>query len=171
MNEDLVEDVLQEAFVRGLASGRAFGGERETLNFLNRVVINTAIDFYRKRRRYERFFQGDSHELTRLQSEGQPNLETRSQDDPLDRLVLRERQGMRTSLLEQVRQVLGQLPDTQREAIELLFNRNGKSLREVCAEAGIPYSTARSRMLVGIDRIRTQLRDRETFRRLKEMHG
>lgn len=171
MNEDLVEDVLQEAFVRGLASGRAFGGERETLNFLNRVVINTAIDFYRKRRRYERFFQGDSHELTRLQSEGQPNLETRSQDDPLDRLVLRERQGMRTSLLEQVRQVLGQLPDTQREAIELLFNRNGKSLREVCAEAGIPYSTARSRMLVGIDRIRTQLRDRETFRRLKEMYG
>ena len=40
------------------------------------------------------------------------------------------------------------------------FNGSPRKLREVCREKGIPYSTVRSQITAGIDRIRRRLKAR-----------
>ncbi len=169
LDRDAVEDVLQESFARALAARRRFSGRREALNYLNRVVINTSIDFYRKRRRHLlRFHPVDPAGPPLEELVGRAGSDRRS-PTPLERLLSRERLQAQESVLRHVHDALTDLPRGQRDAIDLLLNRNGRSCREVCAEAGIPYSTARSRMLGGIDRIRRQLLDREDFRQLMRM--
>lgn len=168
LDPDVVEDVLQESFARALAARRRFSGNRETLNYLNRVVVNTSIDFYRKRRRHLLRFQPVDPAGPPLEELGGREAGDRRPPTPLERLLHRERRRAEGTVLRRVNQALTDLPRVQRDAIDLLLNRNGRSCREVCAEAGIPYSTARSRMLGGIDRIRREL-DCEDFRELMRM--
>ncbi len=169
LDRDRAEDALQEAFARALASRRRFSDPREALNFLNRVVVNTSIDLYRKRRRRLRRFRSVEPDGPPLEELAENGRNGRPREDPLGRLLARERRRLEQMLLQEAADALKALPRAQREAIGLLLNRNGRSCREVCAEAGIAYSTARSRMLGGIDRIRRRLMEREDFRRLERM--
>ncbi len=167
IDDDLVDDALQEAFTRALESGRECSEEREALNFLNRVLINTSIDLYRKRKRSCRIFRAAPDPWEDSVSHGIGTVQPQEHEDPLAGLLRKERRHLEQSLLEEVQVALEELPRGQRQAISLLLNRNGKSCREVCAEAGIPYSTVRSRMRGGIDRIRAVVRRGKLFQALR----
>ena len=64
--------------------------------------------------------------------------------------------------------MMAELPSVQREALEFAFNGNHQKLRDVCREKGIPYSTVRSRVTVGIDRIRRRLEAKGIYPTFKE---
>jgi len=144
-----VEDILQEAFSRVLQAETRFENERDAFNFLRKTVVTTSIDHYRYRRRQKRLLESGS---------ASSDFVSDNSASPLDRLLYLEETKRRKSRLEQVRQVLQRLPREQQEAIQIIFGKNGKKIRDVCEEAGIPYSTVRSRMLRGVDEIRRQLR-------------
>ena len=42
-----VDDVLQDAFIRIFERDKKFPNKQEAYNYLQRVVLNTAIDYYR----------------------------------------------------------------------------------------------------------------------------
>jgi RNA polymerase sigma-70 factor (ECF subfamily) len=53
-----------------------------------------------------------------------------------------------------LREALRKLPVEQREALVLAY-WGGMSAREVAAAAGVPFGTARSRMRLGLEKLRT----------------
>ncbi len=157
MTDEAADDALQEAFVKVLRSGKRFSQRQQAVNYLYRAVLTSAIDIYRKRRRRVSRFQAGPDNLQESDELAGDSRRHCSLPDPLENLLERERRGWEQALVREVRRAWESLPAPQREAIDLALNRNGKSFRAVCAEAGIPYSTARSRMLVGIDQIRKHL--------------
>lgn len=149
-----VEDVLQEAFARVLKSGRDFSCPQEAFKYLRTAVLNTAIDFYRRIRRQRESAAAQAEEARFSYASGQHK-------DPLGILILEEETRKRDQLLDEVRAAMNRLTPQQRQAIQIFFDSNrGSTIKDVCRESGVPYSTLRSRMLQGIDQIRAHLRAR-----------
>lgn len=151
-DESVVDDVLQDTYTNLLRRQRTFKTDEEAFNYLRRSVINTSIDYYRSARRRE-------SRLTTLDS-WRSDTEDSGLSDPERYLIQKERDLHRQDLINEVQEALGKLTGEQRQAIDLIFRRSEeKTLKEVCKERGIPYSTLRSRMLAGVDRIRRHLRE------------
>ena len=74
------------------------------------------------------------------------------------RLIDKEKSATQSTILEEVRKTMQELPSVQREALEIAFNGKSRKLRDVCREKGNPYSTVRSRITAGIDRIQRRLK-------------
>jgi RNA polymerase sigma-70 factor (ECF subfamily) len=69
--------------------------------------------------------------------------------------------ALRAEEAARVRWALGQLPAAQREAIELAFFE-GKTHVEVSAALGEPLGTAKTRIRLGMRKLRALLEGRET---------
>lgn len=129
-----------------LQSGKTFASEADAFHYARKVVFNTTIDFYRRYSRQDSF-------LRRLA------VPMGNHSNPLQALLDQELETKQRSLLQELRRALEKLPYAQREAVSLIFGRNGKKLKDICSERGIPYSTLRSRMLAAVENIRRELRD------------
>lgn len=163
-DQSVVEDVVQDALTRVLSRDRKFGSEDEAYNFLRRTVVNTTIDYYRYRSRRNAKFQSDY--ATSVQEATLGHLL-----DPLQRLVQMEGNREKEKLLDEIRLAVSKLPARQQEAIDIVFSSNGKPIKETCQERGIPYSTVRSRMQAGLDRIRRHLKRKGMFPNPEEGTG
>ena len=154
LDESSVDDVLQEAFARVLQSRKKFSDRREAFHYLRKTVLSTTIDLYRRSVRYS------SRVVDRqVPPEFSPYL-LQEESDPLGLLILEEQAEEKRHLIGQVKAALETLPPSQQQAIELFFGRSRKKrLKEICSDSGIPYSTLRSRMMRGVDRIRLRLRE------------
>ena len=97
-----------------------------------------------------------------------PFLNSQEPLNPLNILIREEEEKLESSLLVEMRKILKTLPPKQKEAIDLVFSRNGQKLKEICEEKNIPYSTLRSRMLSAIDRIRKQLKSKGHYQDCKK---
>lgn len=154
-----VKDVLQEAFAKLLRSGKSFATEQETYNYVRRVVLNTAIDHLRTAKRQTARFV---HSETALSSASQKD------PCPLTLLIREERECLKKLVLKEVGDSLRDLSPQQQEAVDILFNRNHKKIKELCQERGIPYSTLRSRALSAINQIRSRLIANGLYQALRE---
>jgi len=150
-DRSVVEDILQDTYTNLLRRRRTFETEEEAFNYLRRAVINTSIDYIRSvRRRQSR--------MTSFENWA-PTADRSRSADPEQRLLRKEQDLRHRNLINEVQKALYTLTDEQRQAIELIFRRSSeKPLKEICKEHGIPYSTLRSRMLAGVDRLRQHLR-------------
>ncbi|MBI2822602.1 MAG: RNA polymerase sigma factor [Acidobacteria bacterium] len=146
---DVVEEVVQEAFRRALRSNLDTDKRDEALLYVKRIVTNTSIDYYHRRRK-----QGVEEELERV------DYRTGSPDaSPLDQLLHSEREDLNRRRLRQIMEEIQRLPREQRFAIEtLVLAESPPSLTALSRSTGIPISTLRSRVILGLDRIRKNLR-------------
>lgn len=148
-----VDDVLQEAFARVLKSKRRFASYADAYKYVHASVLTTAIDGYRRLKRNQRFFLAcDVRNVYRPSS---------VHADPLDLLLLAEEADRKSALMAEIQAAIKALKPEQQQAIHAFFGkRRQASLKEYCMDSGVSYSTLRSRMLQGIDRIREQLHQR-----------
>ena len=155
------DDVLQEAYAKVLRSGKHFSTQDEAYNYIRKTVLHTCIDYYRSFKRRSALF---------VNSRDPADLpDAYNQADPLARLMEKEKSEVHSTILEEVRKTMAELPAVQRKALEIAFNGHHRKLRDVCREKGIPYSTVRSRVTAGIDRIRRQLKAKGVYRTFKEI--
>lgn len=148
---DIVEDVVQEAFRRALRSSFTLNNRDEALLYLKRIVTNTSIDYYHHRRR-----QANEQEI-----EDVDRVADSPSASPLDRLLRREEAETNRERLQGIMEELMKLSEEQREAIEaLVLSDPPRTLTEMSRTSGIPISTLRSRLVLGLDRIRKNLRKR-----------
>ena len=149
VDPSLSDDVLQDAFTCVIAKRRDsdFKDEHHAYSYMRRVVVNTAINYYRRRRR-ERVDLKD--EVVQSRSAQSEHL------TPLSLLIREEQEDLQASLMREVQTTVEELSPEQREAITLVFGRSQK-LKQVCKEAGIPYTTLRSRVHSAVDEIRKRL--------------
>jgi RNA polymerase sigma-70 factor, ECF subfamily len=133
------EDVTQEVFVRYWRSPERFDPSRgEVGSYLRMMARSRALDLLRHE-------QADGRAQERLKAVS-PRDEVPVHDSPSS---VAEHQEQRSML----REALRKLPVEQREALVLAY-WGGMSAREVAAAAKVPFGTARSRMRLGLEKLR-----------------
>lgn len=136
------EDVLQEAFVQMWKKSSTYDPSRSAL-FTWAVMIsrNKAIDRLRSRQRRSRTAEAAAVEL-----EAAPPVGSKQADELLGQGEERAR----------VRSALTQLPDAQREAIDLAFF-SGLTQVEISDKLGTPLGTIKARIRRGLLALRSFL--------------
>ena len=139
-DERHAEDAVQEAFLQVWRSAATFRAERaKASTWILTLVHRRAVDLVRR--------------------------EERRQADPLtDDSAAAEAQEQTEEAAwlhferERVQSALRQLPDVQREALELAYY-GGFSQSELADRLGVPLGTIKSRMFAGLARLRELLDD------------
>jgi RNA polymerase sigma factor (sigma-70 family) len=148
LEPETVEDVLHDAFLQVLKTGRKFGSERDAFNYLRRTVINTTIDRYRRLKR----------DYAHSKAGEKPLHIIDEAEDPLSTMIREESEAQRVEVFQLLEQLVRELTPEQRSAIELFFWQNSaKKLKTICQESGIPYSTLRGRLSSAITHLRSKL--------------
>ena len=142
------EDAVQEAVSRVLAGAGNLPDVESAGRYLTRSVNHCAIDRVRARSR-----------LTSFAEPGEPGPRLGSVDaDQEERLVLREEMTAAAARVKEMLLRLKELPEAQREAVELLVRREPPlKLREAAELTGAPISTLHSRLQSALGNLRKML--------------
>ena len=139
-DERHAEDAVQEAFLQVWRSAATFRAERaKASTWILTLVHRRAVDLVRREERRQ------ADPLTDDSAAGVAPEET---DEAAWLRFERER----------VQAALKQLPDVQREALELAYY-GGFSQSELADRLGVPLGTIKSRMFAGLARLRELLDD------------
>ena len=139
-DERHAEDAVQEAFLQVWRSAATFRAERaKASTWILTLVHRRAVDLVRREERRQ------AEPLTDDSALGTAPVET---DEAAWLRFERER----------VQSALKQLPDVQREALELAYY-GGFSQSELAERLGVPLGTIKSRMFAGLSRLRELLDD------------
>lgn len=136
----IAEEILQEVFFRAWQQGGSFQSNRGSLvTWLLSITHNLSIDEIRKRkRRPQRADSAEPEQLLAGVSDESVNVE--------DEVWLG---SLRQSILE----ALAQLPDAQRQPIEMAYFQ-GLTQREIAELLGEPLGTIKTRMRLGMLKLR-----------------
>lgn len=139
------EEVMQEVFVRLWKSAASFEPGRGRVSaWLLRIAHNLSLNEVRRRSsRPVIAYEADWE----VESGGVADADL--QDDPAMAAWLTERATA-------IRRALGELPAPQRQAIELAFF-DGLTQAEIAAATGDPLGTVKSRIRIGMQRLRDVL--------------
>jgi RNA polymerase sigma-70 factor (ECF subfamily) len=139
-DERHAEDAVQEAFLQVWRSAATFRAERaKASTWILTLVHRRAVDLVRREERRQ------ADPLTDDSAFGQ------APEDTEEAAWLRFER-------ERVQAALKQLPDVQREALELAYY-GGFSQSELAERLGVPLGTIKSRMFAGLARLRELLDD------------
>jgi RNA polymerase sigma-70 factor, ECF subfamily len=128
------EEVTQDVFLRCWNTIDRFQPGRATLaGWLLSIAHHRAIDELRSRRNKQQRSETSVDDFWSLAA----------RDPALDDALLRD----------EVRRTLHQLPDAQREAIDLIF-WGGLTRREAAQHLGVPLGTIHTRLRLGMDKLR-----------------
>ena len=130
-----VEDVTQNSLLEILRSLPNFRGESLLTTWCDRITVRVALRHVRQRRNERERRQGVQIEL----SEGHG-----SEEGP-ERYMSRRQLAL----------ILDDVPDDQQQAI-VLHHVVGMSVPEVAETLGVPFETARSRLRLGMEKLRTR---------------
>ena len=134
------EDAVQEAFLQVWRSAATFRAERaKASTWILTLVHRRAVDLVRREERRQ------ADPLTDDSAAGVASEET-------------EEAAWLRFERERVQSALKQLPDVQREALELAYY-GGFSQSELAERLGVPLGTIKSRMFAGLARLRELLDD------------
>jgi RNA polymerase sigma-70 factor (ECF subfamily) len=143
----LAEEILQEVFFRVWQQGSGFQSNRGSLiTWLLSITHNLAIDEVRKRNRRPQKADSEDPELVL------GGMADESTDIEQEVWLL----GVRTAIVE----ALDRVPKEQRVVIELAYFR-GLTQREIAETLGQPLGTVKTRMRLGLQKLREQLGNSE----------
>ncbi|MEJ7762214.1 MAG: sigma-70 family RNA polymerase sigma factor [Thermomicrobiales bacterium] len=143
----LAEELLQEVFFRAWQQGGAYSASRGSfVTWLLSITHNMAIDEVRKRRRRPQ--RADSEDPEAVLA-AMPNLGLSVEDEV-----------WLGALRDTIAGALDTLPPNQRVAIEMAYFK-GLTQREIAEQLGEPLGTIKTRMRLGIQKLRDQLEGHE----------
>jgi len=141
------EEIVQEAFFRSWQQATRFAEGRGTfVTWLLSITHNLAIDEIRKRQRRPQ--RADSAD---------PVLLLANLNDPGPSV---EDSAVQGSWRDEIRTALEAIPPAQREPIELAYF-SGLTQREIADHLGEPLGTIKTRMRLGMRKLRETLEERE----------
>jgi len=119
-------DIAQDTFLKLLSNIQQFRGDSSFESWLYRMVVNSCLDYHRKRRRFLPLMD-EALDVFRSSKEGALSE------------MLREEQA------ERVQQVVAQLPEEQRIVVVLRYTE-GRSYEEIADLLGCRRGTVASRL-------------------------
>lgn len=142
-DEREAEDVLQDGFSHIWRKASTYDPARSSaFTWAVMVLRNKAIDRLRVRQRIERTVEKATVEFSHFPE---------ADDDAALEPVMREQRAL-------VRSALTQLPDEQREAVELAFF-TGLTHEQIAEKLGTPLGTIKARIRRGLFRLRDVLKE------------
>lgn len=145
-DQGLAEDIFQETFFKAITTIRQ-GRYTETGKFkawITRIAHNLLIDYYR-RRKNENTISNDDYEIDLLNN---PSL----CDDTVEMKIVKKQ------VLDDVKKLIGFLPDEQREVLEMRYYGD-LSFKEIADVTGVSINTALGRMRYAILNMRKLVND------------
>ena len=143
-NAAQAQDVVQDVFLKVWRRPSSFDSRRGELgSYLRLMARSRALDLWREAQAAGR--AGDR--LKVVVSGEQPRAEDRPS-------VMAERADVRRT----VRAALGELPENQREAV-VLAHFGGLTADEIARRSGVPLGTAKSRIRLGLTKLREEFGD------------
>ena len=136
-DRELAADLTQEVFLKLVTAVYSYSVTGKFTNYLLTIAVNVCNDYYRRRR-------PDSAELSETAAAA-PDAETRI---------------LENDSADAVRRALDELPDGQRDTVILRYWHDMK-LRDIAAVTGVPLATAKSRLRLGMARMRKILGEDE----------
>ena len=137
----LAEDIAQEAFVRAWRHGPSYDPRLGTVsNWLLRITRNLALDRLRRRRTEIQIIDPDV--LGALATSTVPSAV--------------EDAAITSDMAAAVTAALAQVPPEQRRAL-ILAAYYGRTAEEISRSEGIPLGTAKTRILLGLRKVRALL--------------
>jgi RNA polymerase sigma-70 factor (ECF subfamily) len=130
-----VDDIAQLSLVEVARSFHNYRGEGALSSWADRITMRVALHYVRRKRSEER-----------RRSTLAPDLHVVSGTDQPDDFTLRR----------ETARLLDELPDDQRQAV-VMHHVLGLSMPELANELGIPFETARSRLRLGIQKLRARV--------------
>jgi RNA polymerase sigma-70 factor (ECF subfamily) len=141
-NDADVDDLLQEAFVEVWKRAQTYDETKgKVLGWLITMARRRAIDRVRRRQAYAR-----AEERLREQTDLEP-------ESTQDHVAADANASDHAAIL---REMLATLPEAQREALHLAFYQ-GMSQREIAAKTGVPLGTIKTRLELGVRKVRAAL--------------
>ena len=143
-DQALAEDAVQDAFLTVWRTAGSFTAERaKASTWILTLVHRRAVDVVRREER---------RRAAPLEDVDQPDAREPAADEAIE---LRDRRRV-------VQEALRQLPDEQREALELAYY-GGLTQSELAERLSVPLGTIKSRMFTGLRRLRDLLDDAGGF--------
>jgi RNA polymerase sigma-70 factor, ECF subfamily len=133
------DDVVQVVLVELLKSFGSYRGEGSLTAFTDRITVRVALHHVRRRRTEKQRTSPLSPEL---------HLVNHGSEGPDD-----------YTLRRQTARYLDQLPEEQRQAV-VLHHVIGQSVPELAETLQVPFETARSRLRLGMEKLRAKLSQR-----------
>jgi RNA polymerase sigma-70 factor, ECF subfamily len=144
-NPAAAQDVAQDVFLRVWRRPNGFDARRGDLGaYLRLMARSRALDMWRSA-------QAGGRATDRLKIASGRD-EARLEEQPVPRFE-------RTEHRATVRAALGTLPEPQREAVVLAY-WGGLTADEIARRSGVPLGTAKSRVRLGLQRMRAELERR-----------
>jgi RNA polymerase sigma-70 factor (ECF subfamily) len=136
------QDVAQDVFVRVWRNPQKFDAQRGELgSYLRLMARSRALDLWRESQAAGRA----SDRLKLVVAKEEPRIEDRPS-------AMAERESESAA----VRRALAALPEAQRQAVVLAY-WGGLTADEIARRAGVPLGTAKSRIRLGLARLREQM--------------
>lgn len=129
----LAADLTQEVFLRLVTAVGRYSVTGKFTNYLFTIAVNVCNDHYRRKK-----------------PESVPLTEDTAVSDGA------ETQALKNDSVENIRRALALLPDEQRDAVILRYWHDMK-LRDIAAVTGISTATAKSRLRLGMEKLRRLL--------------
>ena len=139
----VAEDLLQETFIKAvntIKNGR-YNEEGKFLPWIVRIAHNMAVDYFRKTKRYPTVVLEDGSRVFNTLEFAEESIE--------DRQVIQETH-------ERVRDLIKELPDTQREVL-VMRHYMGMSFQEIAESTDVSINTALGRMRYALINIRKKM--------------
>ena len=141
------EELVQEVFVKAWRQARSYSSERGSyITWLLSITHNLSIDEIRKRNRRPQ----------KAASADPVLMMANVKDDAISVELSAEMTELRALMIE----AMGTLPVQQRQAVELAFYR-GLTQREVAETLNEPLGTIKTRIRLGMKKLRDYLEDHE----------
>tara|TARA_B110000003_G_scaffold262613_1_gene285457 strand:+ start:39716 stop:40300 length:585 start_codon:yes stop_codon:yes gene_type:complete len=139
-DKDITEDIFQDTFIKVIRTLKLgnYNEEGKFLPWVMRISHNLIIDYFRKSNRMRSFKNSDEFDIFSVISDGSLNI---------------EKQLIKDQILFDVRELVKQLPEEQKEVLKMRFYKD-MSFKEISENTGVSINTALGRMRYALINLR-----------------
>jgi RNA polymerase sigma-70 factor (ECF subfamily) len=140
LDREIAEDIFQDTFIKVINTlkRRAYNEEGKFLPWVMRIAHNLIIDHFRRNKRIPKFNNTDEFDIFSVISDEVLNV---------------EKQLIRTQIMDDVRGLIEELPDDQREVLIMRMYKD-MSFKEIAENTDVSINTALGRMRYALINLR-----------------
>ena len=140
LDKDIAEDIFQDTFIKVINTLKrgAYNEEGKFLPWVMRIAHNLVIDHFRRNKRIPTFKNTDEFDIFTVISDEVLNV---------------EKQLIKNQILEDVKGLIEELPDDQKEVLVMRMYRD-MSFKEIAENTDVSINTALGRMRYALINLR-----------------
>ena len=140
LDREIAEDIFQDTFIKVINTLKrgAYNEEGKFLPWVMRIAHNLIIDHFRRNKRMPKFNNTDEFDIFSVISDEVLNV---------------EKQLIKDQILEDVKGLISELPDDQKEVLLMRMYRD-MSFKEIAENTGVSINTALGRMRYALINLR-----------------